>query len=255
MPAIIFDVKDHVAHVTLNRPEAMNAMNSQLVVELLEAFAEVRDNEDIRAAIVTGAGERAFSAGADLKEMVGRGPGRDAPTASPPSIREVQVWKPLIAAVNGFALGGGCELALLCDIRLAAEHAQFGLPEVKRALLPGYGGTQRLPRLLPFGIALELLLTGDFFGAQDAYRLGLVSKVVPVKDLMATAEGYARRIAENGPLAVRYAKMAAYRGTNMPISEGLALESYLGSINRASEDSREGPRAFAEKRKPEYRGR
>ena len=255
MPFVLFETKDHIARITLNRPDAMNAMNTPLYGELQQAFTEVKDNDDIRVAILTGTGERAFSAGADLKEMAERVAQGKPPMASLPFYRDMELWKPIIAAINGYAMGGGCELALCCDIRIAAEHAQFGLPEAKRALLPGSGGTQRLPRLIPFGMALEMLLTGDPISAQEAYRLGLVNKVVPLKDLMATAEDYARRIAENGPLSVKHAKMGAYRGRNMPLSEGMALEQYLFDLTAASEDAREGPPAFAERRKPEYKGR
>ena len=163
--------------------------------------------------------------------------------------------KPVIAAINGYAIGGGLELALACDIRIAADHAQLGLREVTQGIIPGAGGTQRLPRLIPFGLALELLITGDLINAQEAYRVGLVTRVVPLPELMATAHGLAQRINENAPLAVRAAKEAAYKGIQMHLDEGMRFETLLQSKVRQSEDSKEGPRAFAEKRKPMYKGR
>jgi enoyl-CoA hydratase/carnithine racemase len=175
------------------------------------------------------------------------------PEATP--TRNIEMPKPTIAAINGYAIGGGLELALACDIRIAADHARLGLREVTQGIIPGAGGTQRLPRLIPFGLALELLITGDLLSAQEAYRIGLVSKVVSPSELMATAQGLALHINENAPLAVRAAKEAAYKGLRMPLDEGMRFESLLQIKVRQSEDSKEGPRAFAEKRKPDYRGR
>jgi enoyl-CoA hydratase/carnithine racemase len=209
-------------------------------------------------AILTGAGDVAFSAGADLVAMAeafqkGQAPAYDVPFAG--ITRGFECWKPIIAAINGYCLAGGLELALCCDIRIAAEHATFGLPEPKRAIIPGAGGTQRLPRAIPLAYAMELLLTGERFDAQWALQAGLVSKVVPKEKLMPTCEEVAEKILECGPLAVRAIKQAALRGLEMPLTEGLALEAQLAAEVFRSEDAREGPLAFAQKRKPEYKGR
>ena len=260
MAAVEFEVKGRTAYITMNRPEQMNAMNLEVWQGLTDAWIRVRDDPEIWTAIVTGAGDKAFSAGADLKEMsenramLERG---ETPPARPEITphRGLEVWKPFIAAINGFCLAGGLETALACDIRIAAEHARFGLSEVTRAIIPGAGGTQRLPRVVPFCKALEILLTGDHIDAQEAYRIGLVNKVVPLAELMPAAEAIANKINENGPLAVRAIKEAAYRGVNMPLAEGLRLERLLSDVIRQTEDSREGPLAFAQKRKPVYRGR
>ena len=255
MSVVLFEKKGPIARITLNRPEVMNAMNSQLCDELSQAFVQVRDDAGIRVAIITGAGDKAFSAGADIKEGLAQGmPG--SPGGPPvPAFKTMDLWKPLIAAVNGYALGGGCELALLCDIRVAAEHARFGFPEARLSSIPGFGGTQRLPRLIPFGIALEMLFTGEPISAEEAHRLGLVNKVVTLNHLMPAAEAYAHRIAQNGPLALKHMKMAAYRGMSLPLGDGLALESQLFALNSTTEDATEGIRSFVEKRGPEYRGR
>jgi enoyl-CoA hydratase/carnithine racemase len=239
----------------------MNAMNSEMWQGMTDAWINVRDDPNVWTAIVTGAGERAFSAGADLKEMAmmqaAMASGGEVPKMVPDvtPMRGIEVYKPFIAAINGYALGGGLELALACDIRIAAEHATLGLSEVQRAIMPGMGGTQRLPRFVPFGMALEILMTGDRISAQEAYRIGLVNRVVPLVELMPTAEALAKRISENGPLAVRAAKEAAYRGVRMSLDEGLRLELLLLQGLIASEDAKEGPVAFAEKRKPQYKGR
>jgi enoyl-CoA hydratase/carnithine racemase len=208
-------------------------------------------------AILTGAGDVAFSAGADLVAMAeafrgGQGMRFDVPFAG--ITRGFECWKPMIAAINGFCLAGGLELALSCDIRIAAEHATFGLPEPKRAIIPAAGGTQKLPRAVPLAFAMELLLTGERFDAQTALRFGLVSRVVPADQLMPTVEEVAAKILECGPLAVRAIKQAALQGRAMSIEEGLKLESQLAGAVMRSEDAREGPTAFAQKRKPEYKG-
>jgi enoyl-CoA hydratase/carnithine racemase len=207
--------------------------------------------------ILTGAGERAFSAGADLVEMskgfAAGGTPIDVPFAG--ITRGTEILKPMIAAINGYCLAGGLELALCCDIRVAAEHAVFGLPEPTRAIIPGGGGTQRLPRAVPLAFAMELLLTGGRFDAQTALRFGLVTHVVPAAEVMAAAEGIAAKILECGPLAVRAIKQVAYRGLDMTLEEGLSLEAKLYGEVWCSEDAREGPTAFAQKRTPEYKGR
>jgi len=262
MPAVIYEKKGHTAYITLNRPEVMNAINMEAARGLADAWDSVRDDPDVWTAIVTGAGDRAFSAGADLKEIASlrmqAGEGSEMPEVTLLQLvpmRKPPVYKPFIAAINGVATGGGLELALICDIRIASENARLGLREVAQSLIPGWGGTQRLPRLVPFGLALEILMTGDFVSAEEAYRIGLVNKVVPQGELMAAAEALANRLNENGPLAVRAAKEAAYRGVQMSLDEGLELESSLIMNLIMSEDAQEGPLAFMMKRKPEYKGR
>lgn len=253
---IIYEKKGHIAYFTINRPEAMNAFDFPTIQVFHDATVKFRDDPDAWVAIITGAGDRAFSAGFDLKELI---PGQDklpSPGSGPPLIqRGLDIWKPFIAAVNGLAMGGGLELALACDLRIAAESATFSVPEVKWNLIPGWGGTQRLPRMIPRAKAAEMLLTGARIDANEAYRLGLVNKVVPFSELMAEAEAMANRIAQNGPLAVRAAKEAMIRGTSMTLEEGMKLELELVDSLLDTEDAKEGPKAFAEKRKPEFKGR
>ena len=257
---ILFETKDRLAYVTINRPDRRNAIDPATSKEMKDAFEKFKADDDLWVAIVTGAGEDAFSAGADLVAMSQAlsGGGGDSGALSVPFAgitRGYECWKPIIAAVHGYCLAGGLELALSCDIRIAAENAQFGLPEPKRAIIPGAAGTQRLPRAVPLAFAMELLLTGDRYDAETALRFGLVSRVVPRDQLMATAEEIAQTIAANGPLAVRAIKQAAMMGRDLPFSEGLALESELaGKIFRTA-DALEGPTAFAQKRKPEYKGK
>jgi E-phenylitaconyl-CoA hydratase len=256
--ALTFDLRDHIARLTINRPEAMNAMDPETYAELSRAWVEVRDNADIWVAIITGAGDRAFTAGADLKRTI---PRRSAisefwQTQSEQILnRGLEIWKPVIAAVNGYCLAGGMTLLFATDIRIAAEHATFGLSEVKRGILPGNGGTQRALRQLPYPIAMELLLTGDRLTAQQALQFGLVNRVVPLVDLLPTAEDYARRIIENAPLAVRAIKELAVRSQYLHLADGLRLEEAIQQVLRQTDDASEGPRAFAEKRRPQYRGR
>ncbi len=255
---VIFEKKEHLAYVTLNRPERRNAIDPTTSQELLEAFTEFKEDDDLWVAIVTGSGDQAFSAGADLVAMAesfaGGGEGRLMSVPFAGITRGFECWKPMIAAINGYCLAGGLELALMCDVRVAAEHATFGLPEPKRAIIPGAGGTQRLPRAVPLAFAMELLLTGDRFDSETALRFGLVSQVVPAEKLMATAEEIAGKILECGPLAVRAIKQAAMEGRQMPLVDGLKLESEMAGKVFRSEDAREGPTAFAQKRKPAYKG-
>jgi enoyl-CoA hydratase/carnithine racemase len=256
---IRYEKDGRIATIAINRPEAMNAMDRDTSRELAEAFEDFDQDEQLRVAILTGAGDKAFSAGADLKKMYGR--------AEDGNIRELwdaerqwrlgqrlQVWKPIIAAINGYCLAGGLELAMGCDIRLASETASFGCPEVRWGILHGYGAL-RLPKTMPLSAAMELLLTGERITAQEAYRLGIVSRVVPPAELMPTARRLAEKICANGPLAVRVTKELAWRGLEMSLEEGLRVYAALGALVRASEDAREGPRAFVEKRQPQFKGR
>jgi enoyl-CoA hydratase/carnithine racemase len=258
--ALLFDVRDHIATLTFNRPEAMNAMDPATYRELSAAWTEVRDNPEIWVAVITGSGERAFTAGADLKQRMASQSEAEAyrfwQTQEEQLLnRGLEIWKPVVAAVNGYCLGGGMTLLFACDLRVAADHATFGLSEVKRGILPGNGGTQRALRQLPYPFAMELLLLGDSISAQDALRLGLVNKVVPRDALMATALEYAHKLCQNPPLAVRAIKELAVRSLSMHPSDGLRLEAAVARTLASTEDAREGRSAFAEKRKPNFRGR
>lgn len=262
MPAfnnIIYEKKGPLAYVTLNREERRNAIDGATSQEMLDAFSDFKNDDNLWVAILTGSGDVAFSAGADLVALSESFKG-GAPAALPSVpfagiTRGYECWKPIIAAINGYCLAGGLELALSADIRIAAEHATFGLPEPKRAIIPGAGGTQRLPKAVPLSFAMEILLTGERFDAQTALQFGLVSRVVPADQLMATAEDVASKILECGPLAVRAIKQAVYQGREMSLEEGLKLELELMGKVLQTEDAREGPTAFAQKRKPEYKGR
>ena len=263
MSVLIYEKKGRIAYLTMNRPERLNAMGGGLGEALSEAWQDFREDPELWIAIVTGAGDRAFSSGADLVAMSSASgptlsPGAQALTPNYKNVsimRGMECWKPIIAAINGYAVGGGLELALSCDIRIAADVAQLGLGEVRWSLIPGGGGTQRLPRAIPLGIAMELLMTGDRVTAQRAYEVGLVNYVVPQAELMARATALAERICQNGPLAVRAVKESAMRGLNMSLEDGLRLESHIFRAVRDTEDSKEGPKAFAEKRTPQFTGR
>jgi (E)-benzylidenesuccinyl-CoA hydratase len=258
---ITYEKDGRVALITISRPERLNAIDPQTGHELRTAFSDFRDDDDLWVAILTGSGDRAFSTGNDLVAMSEMMAGKSnvarelarAPFGG--ITREFECWKPIVAAINGYCLAGGLEIALCCDIRVAAEHAQFGVPEVTRAIIPGAGGTQRLPRMLPKGIALEMLVTGARFDAQWALRCGLVNYVVPAEEVLPKAREMAEKICENGPLAVRAAKESAVRGLELSLEDGLNLEiEFSGKVIR-TEDAREGPLAFAQKRQPEYKGR
>ena len=257
---IVYEKEGRLALITINRPERMNAIDAQTSSELNQAFTDFRDNDDLWVAILTGAGEKAFSAGNDLIAMSEAMSGKN-PAAMQFRVpfggitRNFECWKPIIAAINGYCLAGGLEISLCCDIRVAAEHAQFGVPEVTRAIIPAAGGTQRLPRFLARAIAMELLLTGARFDAQWALRYGLVNYVVPADQVMPKAREIAGAICNNGPLAVRAAKESALRGIELPIEDGLKQEGQFSANVLASEDAREGPLAFAQKRAPDYKGR
>lgn len=258
--AIIYEKSDHIAVITLNRPEVLNARNLQLRQELMAACQDANDDPDVRVVILTGAGEKAFSVGRDLKEVAAN------PDSNPIENRRnrprnndaryvAAIEKPVIAAINGYALGGGLEMALCCDIRIAAEHAQLGLPEASRGMIPGSGGTQRLPRIVGPAKALEMMFTGQAVSAQEAYRIGLVNMVVPAGELMKAAQDMARAIMSRAPISLRFIKEAVWKGLDLPLDRGLALETDLSTLISTTEDTREGARAFVEKRAPNWTGR
>jgi E-phenylitaconyl-CoA hydratase len=256
--AIEFALSDGVAIVTINRPERLNAMDAEHYAALSEAWTKVRDDPEIRVAIVTGAGERAFTVGADLKSFVSAPPELSWMWLTQRDLllnRGLEVWKPVIAAVNGHCIGGGMTLLLGTDIRVAVEHATFGLAEVRRGVIAGNGGTQRIIKQLPHTVAMELLLTGDSIDAETALRWGLVNRVVPAAELMPAAMEFAKRIARNAPLAVQAAKELALRSRDLDLSSGLRLEQVVNRMLQFSEDAKEGPAAFAEKRQAAFKGR
>jgi enoyl-CoA hydratase len=259
---ILFEVRNQIAWVTMNRPESMNAINRLMARELVDACQQVEDDGAIRVAIFTGAGERAFSAGMDLKER--------AETSFSPIERRNQklsqtihtqsraigaMTKPTIAAIRGYCVGGGLEMALACDLRVAADDAKIGLAEVRRGLIPGAGGTQRLPRAVGVAKALEICLTGDNVSGTDAERLGLVNKAVPVAEVNKAAEDFANRILKGAPMSVAFIKEAIKKGVELSLEEGLRLEADLSAMVATTEDSKEGPRAFAEKRAAVWKGK
>jgi E-phenylitaconyl-CoA hydratase len=253
---VIYEVRDKVARITLNRPEVMNAMDAEVYAQLSKAWEDVRDNPDVWIAVITGAGDRAFTAGADLKSLIPQRRERADFWLTQKNMilnRGLEVWKPVIAAVNGYCLAGGMTLLFATDIRIAAEHAVFEISEVKRAILPGNGGTQRALRQLPYAIAMEMLLLGRRLTAAEALAFGLVNAVVPLKDLSSTVDTYVQRLCENGPLALRAVKELAIRSQSVPLEHGLRLEESFQEFLRTTEDAKEGPRAFAEKRKPAYK--
>jgi enoyl-CoA hydratase len=254
---LLFELRDGVAIVTINRPEKLNALNAQVIAELGALADRVQSDSAIQGVILTGAGAKAFVAGADIGELATQGPvgGKARALAGQRVFRSLeQCGKPVIAAVNGFALGGGCELAMACHLRVASEQARFGQPEVKLGIGPGYGGTVRLPRLVGRGRALELLLTGQMIDAQEAYRIGLVNRVVPSDRLMAESEQLLRTILENGPLAVRACLEAVDAGLDVGLDDALLLEANLFGLLSGTADMREGTAAFGDKRKPVFRG-
>lgn len=255
---LLVEHRDAIAVVTVSRPRKLNALNARTLEELDRAFAALGSDDQVRGVILTGAGEKAFVAGADIEELAGL----DAEAGRALSERGHRVFdriewlgKPVVAAVGGFALGGGCELALACHVRIASENASLGTPEVKLGLICGYGGTQRLPRLVGRGAALEILLTGERVSAQEALRLGLVNRVVPREELLAEAEGLLRKMIAGGPLALRATLEAVHGGLDRPLSEAQEGESQLFGELCASSDGREGTRAFLEKRAPRFEGR
>jgi enoyl-CoA hydratase len=254
---LLFEVRDGVATVTVNRPEKLNALNAAVIAELGDVAARIEQDPAIRGMILTGAGPKAFVAGADIGEIAAQGPvdGKARSLAGQQVFRSLErCGKPVIAAVNGFALGGGCELAMACHLRVASEQARFGQPEVKLGIGPGYGGTVRLPRLVGKGRALELLLTGQMIDAQEAHRIGLVNRVVPADRLMAECEQLMHSILENGPLAVRACLEAVDSGLDVGVDQALFLEATLFGLLSGTADMREGTAAFGEKRRPQFKG-
>jgi enoyl-CoA hydratase len=255
---IILEKKNAIAYVTVNRPKVLNALNAATLEELRSAFTDIKNDAAVRIAILTGAGEKAFIAGADISELAKQEP---VPVKEY-TLRNQSVLglienlgKPVIACINGFALGGGCELAMACTMRLASENAKLGQPEVKLGVIPGLGGTQRLPRLVGKGVAMQLVTTGEMISAQEALRIGLVNEVTAAAELIPRAEAIAQKIIANAPLAVQYAMEAVNKGMEMPLAEGLYLEAVLFGVCSASEDKKEGIAAFLEKRKAEFKGK
>ena len=255
---LIYEKRENIGVLTINRPDKLNAISNELTEELEVFLDDVEKDGELRVLVITGGGEKAFVAGADIQELKER----DAVVGRRVSGKRQELFArienlsvPVIAAVNGYALGGGLELALACSIRICSERAQFGAPEVKLGIIPGDGGTQRLPRLVGLGRAMEMILTGDFIDAQEAYRIGLANKVVPHESLMEKVMELAEKIAQKPPLAVRYAKEAVNRSLEGAGLSGYALESYLHALACTTQDKKEGVAAFLEKRKPVFCGR
>ncbi|MGC1781006.1 MAG: enoyl-CoA hydratase-related protein [Acidobacteriaceae bacterium] len=254
---ILLEIRDGIAFLTLNRPKVLNALNAATLKELHTAIETIREDNSVRAVVLTGAGEKAFAAGADIQELAQANAidGRELALRGQAVFRAVETCgKPVIACVNGFALGGGCELALACHLRIASETARFGQPEVKLGLIPGYGGTQRLPRLVGKGVALQMILTGEMISAADALRVGLVNEVVAPDQLPARGEAIARTIAGMAPIAVRYSLEAVDRGYDLPLEEALSLEAALFGLTCGTADKAEGTAAFLAKRSPVWKG-
>lgn len=255
---LLYEKRDLIALITINRPKVLNALNRRTLEELDDAVRGVIADDEVRVGILTGAGQKSFVAGADINELAQQTPvaGRDYGLYGQSVLDRIENSpKPFIAAINGFALGGGCELAMACALRIASENTKLGQPEVKLGIIPGYGGTQRLARLVGKGRALQLMLTGEQIGAEEAYRIGLVNEVVPPADVLAEAENLARKIAANAPLAIRFCLEAVHRGFDLPQAEGLFLEATLFSLCCTTEDMKEGTKAFLEKRPAKFMGR
>ena len=255
---IIYEKKEGIAYITINRPQVLNALNAQTIDELRRAFIDIKKDEAVGAVIITGSGDKAFVAGADINELSVQTPasGKEFASGGQHVLTMIEnLGKPVIAAINGFALGGGCELAMACTLRIASENCQLGQPEVNLGITPGYGGTQRLPRLVGKGKAMELILTGNRIDAKEAERIGLVNQVVPHNELMDAATALAKKIMSKGPIAIRYAIEAINKGMEMSLQEGIYLEATLFGLLCATEDMKEGTRAFIEKRKPSFKGR
>jgi enoyl-CoA hydratase len=258
MENLKLEKKNAIAYVTIDRPKVLNALNMATMQELWEVFSELKEDKQIRVVILAGGGEKAFVVGADINELA-----KNTPVEAKAYTHKGQatldlienLGKPVIACVNGFALGGGCEIAMACTMRLASENAKFGQPEVKLGLIPGYGGTQRLPRLVGTGLAMQILLSGEMITAQEANRIGLVNEVVPADRLIPRAEEIALKIIGMAPLAIQYCMEAVNQGMNMTLREGLFLEATLFGMCCATEDKKEGTNAFLEKRAAHFHGK
>jgi enoyl-CoA hydratase len=255
---LLLERDGRVAVVTINRPKVLNALNSQTLDELRRAILDLKRDDSVRTVILTGAGEKSFIAGADINELATQTPvsGREHAMTGQHILDLIEhMGKPVIAAINGFALGGGCELAMACTIRIAADTAKLGQPEINLGLIPGYAGTQRLTRIVGRGRALELLLTGDQVTAQEAHRLGLVNRVVPAAELMAEAKKLAATLAAKAPIAIRYILDAVDKGVEMPFAQAQVFEATLFGLVASTDDMREGTKAFLEKRRAEFKGK
>src|SRR5712692_7219335 len=255
---LLYEKRDQIAFLTFNRPKVLNALNRKTMEELGHILADAREDSEVRVLILTGAGEKAFVAGADISELAIQTPvsGKETALFGQGVLHQLEtLGKPSIAAINGFALGGGCELALACSIRLASKTAKLGQPEVKLGIMPGYGGTQRLARLCGKGAAHELCLSGEMISAEEALRIGLVNHLYEPGELLPAAEALAKKIIVNAPLAVKFTMEAIERGAEMPLEEGLFLEATLFGLVASTEDMREGTRAFLEKRAARFQGK
>ena len=255
---VLYEKKDGVAYVTLNRPKVLNALNGKTITELTTVFEEAGKDSEVLGVILTGSGSKAFIAGADISELASLSAveAEEFSRSAQAAFDLIEnLGKPVIAAVNGYALGGGCEAAMACTIRLAAEGAKFGQPEVKLGIIPCFGGTQRLPRLVGKGLALQLILSGEMISAPEAYRIGLVNEVVPAEQLIPRAEAILTKISGNAPLSIKFAIEAVNKGLETSQAEGLVLESSLVALCAATGDKKEGTSAFLEKRAPKFQGR
>jgi enoyl-CoA hydratase len=258
LETVTYEKKGRIAYVTMNRPKVLNALNHTALADLRAAFEDARDDESVRGVVLTGAGDKSFIAGADINEVATDTPVQaEAKTRRGHDLMDLieNLGKPVVAAVNGFALGGGCEAALACTIRLASDSAKFGLPEVKLGIIPGYGGTQRLPRLVGKGVAMQLILSGGMIDAREAHRVGLVNEVLPGPELIGRAEAILNQIGANAPLSIKYAIEAINKSAETSLAEGLVLESTLVAICTSTEDKKEGTAAFLEKRAANFNGR
>lgn len=258
MENVKFEKKNQIAYVTIDRPKVLNALNMATMEELGEVFTDLAADRETRVVILTGGGEKSFVAGADINELQRNNPVEaKAYTHRGQAVLDLieNLGKPVIACINGFALGGGCEIAMACTMRLASENAKLGQPEVKLGIIPGYGGTQRLPRLVGTGLAMQILLSGEMITAQEAHRIGLVNEVLPADKLIPRAEEIAGKIIANAPLAIQYCMEAVNQGLNMTLQEGLFLEATLFSVCCATEDKKEGTTAFLEKRAAKFQGK
>ena len=255
---LLFDKKGAIAYVTVNRPKVLNALNMATMEELRKVFHSIKQDDEVRVVIMKGSGEKAFIAGADISELAKQDAvqGKEYTHRGQSVLNLIEnLGKPVIACINGFALGGGCEIAMACTMRLASENAKLGQPEVKLGIIPGYGGSQRLPRLVGKGLAMQMVLAGEMITAQEAHRIGLVNEVTAPADLIPRAEAIAAKIIANAPLAVQYAMEAVNKGMEMTLAEGLYLEATLFGVCCATEDKTEGTKAFLEKRPAQFKGR